>query len=267
MGILAVLTCFPGLSAASVVEIAPDVFKVSITEDGYLMNSHNALGGLMANKWYFDKEIVKVMNNADSGSAMMGFVDTWGFFKYDIEGLRALGRTAADISSAQAFFYLSGFNDMVNPCPEGTAGELSVTAYDRYDENGNEFVMDKNIAGEKNKAVLTGETVRQNVAGGFDKWVNVDVTDIVKYWLEVDGSGNYVNFNNGIEAYETKTGDNDQYGFAIGSVHETDEYGRLENTNFETSSYIVVTTPLPGAAVMLGSGFFGLLGVRKKNRN
>ncbi|MCK4624535.1 MAG: DNRLRE domain-containing protein [Phycisphaerae bacterium] len=198
--------------------VQADVAPVS--DDGYLpVNMGN---------WYWSTEYAKSYNNLFG----MGYY-CYGFARFDLTPLTDAGITGDDVDSAVFRFYLTGKQGAgPNPYPDGTEGTFTVNAYD------DSLMLDETYVGSDRPGYVTDTTVEETYDGGPDTWASVDITDIVKGWL----NGDYV--NNGIEVYD---GLEDDYGW----YWSTKEAGNRP--------YLDVTIPEPVTMTLLVCGSAGLL--------
>ncbi len=187
---------------------------LSVSDDGYL-----PVG--MGN-WYWDRAYAKSYNN------FMGMF-CYGFSKFDLSPLA--GVSGDDIVSASLFLYVTPLQGM-GPAeyPSGTEGQFTINAYD------DTLLLDETYVGGSVPGYVAGTTVNQPHDAGPNTWVSVDITDIVKGWLDGDFA------NNGIEIYD---GISDDYAWYWSTKEETGNHPYL-NVNVDNTLEIT-TASLPDA--------------------
>jgi hypothetical protein len=192
---------------------------LNVSDDGYL-----SVG--MGSGWYWDREYAKSYNNIQP----MGLY-CYGFTKFDLSPLAGL--SGDDITSASLSIYVTPTQGM-GPAeyPLGTEGQFIINAYD------DTLLLDETYAGSSRPGYVAGTTVTHPHDAGPNTWVSVDITDIVKGWLD----GDYA--NNGIEIYD---GVEDDYGWYWSTKEETGNHPYL--TVDADVPLVITTTSLPDGDV------------------
>ena len=237
--ILAVAVVLAGLTAPA----STEVIRVDVTEDGYC-----AMCGL----WYMDREYVKTF-------AYKSGYDTFAYTKFDIEGDLA-GITSDTIVEAKYTFYKTEkAGHGYDPVPVGKTCCFDVNAYkDVYTEADCTYT----------NYVPETHLQQAHTVAAQKEWVSIDITSIVKGWLDYIESGGIEGYaNHGIEINKFDTcpeGDIDcsNYGWYWRSMEST----MLDENGNPTKPYLeVVIIPEPVTLSLLSIGAL-VLSVRRRRR-
>ena len=206
------------------------IINANVSDDGYAVPFGDY-------KLYMKRDVVKAY---DEGMAV------YGFSKFDLNLLDGL--TGNDIISANFNIYLpyvAGGGMGYPNYPSDMTAQFLIHAYD------DDPMLDESMDGQYISSlpgyVPDTEVIRTH-SNGTDVWASLDITDILKGWLD----GDYV--NNGIEIFEPAATAGDGYGLLWNSNQALDNLPYLE----------VNTVPIPGAVYLFGSGLIALIGLRRK---
>lgn len=224
------LTLFAALFLGFVFPVNASTINANVSDDGYTV----PFGGY---KWYMTRDVIKAY---DEG------LTVYGFTKFDLSQFDGL--TGDDIISANFNIYLpyvEGGGMNYPNYPSDMTAQFLIHAYD------DSQMLDESLDGQTFPSLpgyVDGTEAIRTHSNGTDVWASLDITDILKGWLD----GDYV--NNGIEIFEP-------------AATAGDGYGLLWNSNqaLENLSYLEVNAvPIPGAVYLLGSGILGLVGLRRR---
>jgi len=206
------------------------IINADVSDDGYAV----PFGGY---KWYMTKDVVKAY---DEG------LTVYGFTKFDLSPFEGL--TGDDIVSANFNIYLpyvEGGGMNYPNYPSDMTAQFLIHAYD------DSQMLDESLDGQTFSSLpgyVDGTGVIRTHSNGTDVWASLDITDILKGWLDDD----YV--NNGIEIFEPAATAGDGYGLLWNSNQALDNLPYFE----------VNAVPIPGAIYLFGSGLIALIGLRRK---
>jgi hypothetical protein len=205
------------LSLALLLPASLNAVTLSVSDDGYLPAG-------MGN-WYWTRVYNKSYNN------FMGF-ECYGFTKFDLSALAGL--SGDDIISASLSIYVTA-QQGAGPAeyPIGTEGQFVINAYD------DTLLLDETYVGASMPGYVAGTTVTHPHSGGPNTWVSVDITAIVKGWVDGDFA------NNGIEIYD---GIGDSYGWYWSTKEETGNHPYL-TVEVDAEPLEITTTSLPDGDV------------------
>jgi len=215
--------------------------NVDLAEDGYYF--HGPFAG--AQMW-IDDEISFRDHPA---------FDAQGYLKFNIAGDLA-GVTAGDVTTATMTFSTYHVNEDIpnmtwkSPA-NGTSVNLDMSPYATAVDM-NATVQPDTVAGANVGLSHTVYDIAGAADGTFLEVISMDITSIVKSWLD----GSYA--NNGIKM--------DILGAAPGEKFYMRAFSLEDGTNFATLNVETSAVPIPGAAWLLGSGLLGLVGIRRRKK-
>ncbi len=242
----AMLAIVLGLTLGQIGQAGAATVTANVAEDGYFMGNFN--------NWYITSPYAKTYNffgdhDGDPSTPDLD-LSIQAYFKYDLGALTGISST--DVTSASMNFYLREKGGMgPDPMAVGATGTLQVDPY----ATAPDFTPFGGSRGTLASGYTTSQSVTPtvDVTTGATELVSLDITNIVKGWLD----GSLTNFGVEMIYPELNTGD----AFYWATIDDDGTvYGNVTPfLQVETSA-----VPIPAAVWLLGSGLLGLLGVRRK---
>ena len=207
-----------------------EAITVNVTDDGYRFEHPGGSG------WVWYSTYSKSYNQH-------GGFDAYGVMKFDIEGALA-GYTSDDIISADLKFYVTDKQGAgPDPYPVGTDAALNIKVYSMDEPQWSEGAGD----GDMPQFYMDPLEINQSHTTGYDVWVSVDFTQIVKVWLAFGAE-----YANGIEIWEGVPNDD------LGLYWNSREAAASEMPYLEVN-----VVPEPTIVALLGLGCLALLRRRR----